>query len=282
MMHPEMVRMIEYAKEQGGRVWLNTNGSRFGPSPKQRDNLRRLIDAKIDIIEFSMDAGDAETYAKVRPPLGAAPRNHTKRWMDQVCNVRAALEFRQASHSTSRIVVSMIRQEALAPTLEQAQSFWKNEIGVDEVITRKFLSWDDNTSISLDRALDNDLYQVQSLKSRRDPCVWPFERLNVDTLGRVALCGQDISFRTARLFANVHDVSIQEIWRGKVFNEYRRLHMNGEGGTVFPCKGCSAWQAGVRDWNFGWIQVLQKSGETVRAIMLEDLGYEVEVFTPEP
>jgi len=34
MLHPLMVDMIEFAKAQGARIWLNTNGSMFGPSPK--------------------------------------------------------------------------------------------------------------------------------------------------------------------------------------------------------------------------------------------------------
>ena len=55
-----MVEMIEYAKQRGARVWMNTNGSMFGPTPTRREKLERLIKAHIDLIEFSMDAGDAE------------------------------------------------------------------------------------------------------------------------------------------------------------------------------------------------------------------------------
>src|SRR5437588_11524529 len=62
MLHPHLVDMIEYAKARGARVWLNTNGSMFGPIPRLRAKLERLIKAGIDLIEFSMDAGDAETY----------------------------------------------------------------------------------------------------------------------------------------------------------------------------------------------------------------------------
>ncbi len=76
MLHPRMVEMIEYAKEKGAGVWLNTNGSIFGPIPKLRRKLERIISAGIDLIEFSMDAGDAETYA-----VGSAAswRNGAKR-----------------------------------------------------------------------------------------------------------------------------------------------------------------------------------------------------------
>ena len=281
LMHPRLVPMVEHAKSVGCRVWINTNGSLLGPSSAGRERLRRLIECGTDLIEFSMDAGDAVTYSEVRPPLRGSGGDADARWMRQVENVRAALEIRRKLGKPTRIVVSMIRQAALQGKTDEAKSFWLNEIGVDEVILRKFLSWDDNTQIDLDESLDVDLY-LQSWERPAGPCVWPFERLNVDTLGRIALCGQDIGFRTAELFPSAWEASIQEIWKGKIFSEYRRLHLAGRGDTVFPCRGCSAWKAGIRDWNFGWIQVLETSAESVKSVLREDLGSEVEVFTPEP
>src|SRR3569833_4063996 len=65
MLHNKMVDMIEYAKARGARIWLNTNGSMFGPTPKLREQLRRIISAGIDLIEFTIDAADAATYALV-------------------------------------------------------------------------------------------------------------------------------------------------------------------------------------------------------------------------
>ena len=103
MLHPHMVDMVEFAREKGARVWMNTNGSMFGPLPQFRKKLERVIGANIDLIEFSMDAGDAETYAKVRPPHGGPPRNPQKWWDDVVSNVRAALELRKQLRSTTRV-----------------------------------------------------------------------------------------------------------------------------------------------------------------------------------
>src|SRR5262249_28465998 len=159
MLHPHMVGMIEYAKARAARVWMNTNGSMFGPLPSYRSKLERLLRAGIDLIEFSMDAGDADTYASVRPPHGGPPRNPQKWWDDAVSNVQAALALRRALRVSTRIVVSIIRQELIEGKLDAAIRFWADEIGVDEVITRKFLSWDDNTTISLEKALDPHLYR---------------------------------------------------------------------------------------------------------------------------
>ncbi len=255
------------------------SGGFFGPPPPYREKLRRLLAAGIDLIEFSMDAADAETYARVRPPHGGPPRNPGKWWNDALGNVRAALALRKELRVSTRVVVSIIRQELIEGKLDGAIQFWTEQIGVDEVITRKFLSWDDNTTISLGKALDPHLY-AHLPAERQEPCVWPFERLNVDTLGRIALCGQDVSFRTSTLFPNLNDTTIKAIWQGERFNWYRRLHLDGRGAETWPCRGCSAWLAGVRDWKHGWLRVLKRSGDHVQEIMRKDLGVEVEVYQP--
>jgi hypothetical protein len=192
-----------------------------------------------------------------------------------------ALEFRLKHKSPTRIVVSIIRQKAVENKIEKAIDFWVNEVGVDEVITRKFLSWDDNTNIDLSNSADETLYKLSVNSEKQDPCVWPFERLNVDTLGRIALCGQDISFRTSKLFPNLNDATVSEVWLGETFTNYRRKHLEGTGASLFPCNGCSAWKAGVRDWEYGWIQVLDKSAQNVKEVFKQDLGTEIEVYTPE-
>ncbi len=280
MLHPQMTEMIEYAKAQGARVWLNTNGSMFGPTPPLRQRLERIIQAKIDLIEFSMDAGDAETYAALRPPRKGPPRNPRKWWGDHVENIRQALMLRKKYQSPTRIVVSLIMQAALEGKLEQAVDFWLKDVGVDDVITRKFLTWDDNTNISFEPALDPHLYADLN-QPKKEPCVWPFERLNVDTLGRIALCGQDIGFQTAHLFPNLKDSSLREIWQSEQFNWYRQMHLSGRGEECWPCHKCSAWKAGIRDWQHGWLKVLKTSGEHLQAVLQTDLGADVTLYQPE-
>ena len=279
MLHPQMVPMIEYAKSKGARVWMNTNGSMFGPMPRYREKLERLLKAGIDLIEFSMDAADAELYAKLRPPHRGTPRDPQKWFNNNVANIRAALTLRTEHHCTTRIVVSIIRQDAIHDRLDEAIKFYTDDVGVDEVITRKFLTWDSNTTIPVGKALDPHLY-ADLPTERKEPCVWPFERLNVDTLGRIALCGQDISFSTSSLFPNANDKPIKEIWQGEMFNWYRKMHLEGQGAQCSPCRGCSAWFAGIRDWDHGWLQVLKKSGDHLQEVMRRDLGVEVEIFQP--
>jgi len=279
MLHPHMVEMIEFAKEKGCRVWLNTNSSMLGPKPQHREKLERIIRSGIDLIEFSMDAGDAETYARVRPPRGGPPRD-PQQWFDEhVDNIRAALEIRKRLKAPTRVVVSIIRQEFIEGRLDEYVDFYANKVGVDEVITRKYLTWDDNTTLPHNRALDKHLYKDQATE-KTEPCVWPFERMNIDTLGRVSLCGQDVSFRSSKLFPNINDLSVKEVWQGETFTWYRRMHLEGRGAEAWPCRGCSAWFAGIRDWKYGWLRVLKNSGERYQEMMKRDLGVDVELYQP--
>ncbi len=303
MLHKNMVEMVEYAKEKGCRIWLNTNGTVLGPNSANREKLRRLIAAQTDLIEFSADAGDAATYNIVRPPRRAAP--DPKQWHDLVDNIRAALRLRSELKSPTRIVVSMIMQKILEGKMEAALNFWTKDVGVDYVIQRKYLTWDDNTVLRTDPSLHPDLYnqEIKLVNAEKEaaadpnkpidafaamsfpnddlpPCVWPFERLNVDTLGRVALCGQDISFRTSHLFPNINRASIKEVWQSPMFKWYRETHLRGEGSRALPCRNCSAWKAGIRDWKHNWQKVMKGSGANLKIAMGGDLGAEVDIYEP--
>ncbi|MBI3926326.1 MAG: radical SAM protein [Armatimonadetes bacterium] len=280
MLHHRMVDMIEFARSRGARVWLNTNGSLLGPHPRFRQKLERIVAAGIDLIEFSMDAGEAEIYARVRPPRGGPPRDPEQWFNNHVGNIRAALELRKKLKSPTRIVVSMIRQDLVESKLDDYVRFYLEDVGVDDVITRKFLSWDDNTNIDLGHSMDKHLYKDMP-SEKKEPCVWPFERMNVDTLGRVALCGQDVSFRTAEQFPTLWEQSVKEVWQGEMFNWYRRMHLEGRGCEAWPCRNCSAWFAGIRDWDYGWLRVLKTSGDRMRSVLAEDLGAEVEIYQPD-
>ena len=137
-----------------------------------------------------------------------------------------------------------------------------------------------STNIDLDHALDPHLYK-DLLTEKKEPCVWPFERMNVDTLGRVALCGQDVGFQTADKFPNLWDNTVKEVWQGEMFNWYRKMHLDGRGAEAWPCRNCSAWLAGVRDWNHGWLKVLKTSGDRMKEVLQNDLGAEVEIYQPD-
>lgn len=282
-LHPQLFDMIEYAKKVGARVWLTTNGTLLGPhEPKTKKNLDRLIDCECDVIEFSVDASDAATYDIVRPPKSGS-KAHPERWNHLVEGIRYAIDRRNRQQSKTRIICSAIMHEHIEGKVEALTNFWMEQVGIDELIKRKYLTWDDNTTLNLDKSADPILYAHIHDDSRPPlkPCVWPFERLNIDTLGQVALCGQDISFKTAEQFGNANDVSIKDIWQGAAFKKYREMHLSGRGESISPCSNCSAWKAGIRSWDHGWLKVMDTAEKHRQKILklndADEIGVETEV-----
>ena len=210
-----------------------------------------------------MDAGDAETYAR-RP--AAASRRSAARSAEVVGRTRSATSARRwrCARSSRRRRASSCRSSGRSRSKGSStrrSTSGSKEVGVDEVITRKFLTWDDNTHISAragarpaslpdaadaeDRAVRLAVRAAERRHARPHRAVRP---------------GHLVPHR-GRCSPTPTTSSIKEIWQGERFNWYRRHAPRGQGRRGVPCRGCSAWFAGIRDWEHGWLKVLKTSGD---------------------
>ena len=234
LLHPQMIELIEYAKKVGTRIGLITNGSLLTP-----DRVDRLLVANTDVIEISADAADMETYSRIRVGL-----NFDK----LVNNVRYLMNKRNELKSSTRVVASIINQKAVADKLDSIVAFWR-EI-VDNVQVRKYLTW----GIGNPEESGDPTPYIPDLPVRV-PCPFPFERLNIDSRGKVEFCGYDIAGETD--FGNVNEVSIKSIWQGEKFNQWRELLLQGRYEEIDICRKCPDWR--YRSWNYNYWNVLKKA-----------------------
>ena len=240
MLHPKAVELMVYAKSRGARIGLITNGSRF-----TEDGLRQLLRAGVEALEFSVDAGDEQTYETVRPGLDWATLNR---------NVRLAVALRNELRAPTKVVTSIINQKGV--DVEQAESYWSAI--VDNVQIRKYLTW----GYCEDESADPAPYLPPE---RRVPCPWLFERLNIDSRGDVTLCGEDIAF--SERFANVMESSIKEIWTGPEFTRLREKHLAGKGADISICAACPDWK--YRSWKHNYWKLV-RDAEKKRQLRLGD------------
>lgn len=229
MLHPKAVELIEYAKKVGAKVGLITNGSCFTD-----ENSMRLLKANVDMIEFSVDAADPETYARVRKGL---------RWEDLLKNVKRMVALRNKLKSKTKIIASGVNQVGV--DIETIAAFW-NPL-VDDFQKRKYLTWGINDPSN---SADETPYLPPE---ERIPCPFIFERLNIDSRGRVMACGFDIAAVTD--MGNIHEASIQDIWHGREFEEYRQQHLAGKGSESELCKNCPDWK--YRSWQHNYWKIVQ-------------------------
>jgi len=233
MLHPKGTELLVYAKKAGCKIGLITNGSTF-----TERNSRPLLEAGVDMIEFSVDACDEETYSVVRKGL---------KWDRLLRNARRMLEIRDRLKSPSKIIASGVNQKGV--DIDAVEKFWREEIGVDNFIKRKFLTWGDNTSLDSQRSADPAPY----LNTDEVPCPFIFERLNIDSRGNVMVCGYDISANTSMGMVGMQ--TIGEIWHGDGFRFYREKHLAGRGKDISMCRSCPDWQ--YRSWHHNYWKVVK-------------------------
>lgn len=241
MMHPKAVELMEHAKRQNAKIGLITNGSLFS-----EESLNRLIGAGIDMIEFSVDAGDRISYEKVRPGLD---------WGNLLNTVRLAIDIRNRTKSKTKIIASIINQKGI--DTEKAARLWSE--AVDKVQIRKYLTW----GYVEDLSADPTPYLAPEQKI---PCPWLFERLNIDTRGDVTVCGEDIAFKEK--FANVKDTPIKEIWHSPKFEYFRGKHLMHAGHEIPLCNNCPDWK--YRSWKHNYWKVLKTAEEKRKSRVYED------------
>jgi len=231
MLHPKAVELMEYAKKKGARVGLITNGSRF-----TEESSRRLLDAQLDMIEFSVDAGDPATYEKVRKGLD---------WATLLTNIKRMVSFRNTMKSTTKIIASGVNQEGV--NIDEVAKFW--EPIVDNFQKRKYLTWGINDP---SKSADATPYLAPE---KRIPCPFIFERLNIDSRGKVMVCGFDIAAKTN--MGNVHENTIHDIWHGESFQYYRTMHLEGKGTEIELCGNCPDWK--YRSWQHNYWKLVRSA-----------------------
>ena len=244
MLHPKAVELMEYAKQKGVKVGLITNGSRF-----TKEDSKRLLESGVDMIEFSVDAADPQTYAIVRKELD---------WDILVNNVKVMVALRNQLKSPTKIITSGINQ--LGVDIEKVAAFWEGI--VDNFQKRKYLTWGINDP---SKSADPEPYLPPE---QMIPCPFIFERLNIDSRGNVMVCGFDIAAKT--YMGSVHEKSIYEIWHGKEFEYYRKMHLSRKGGEIDLCKNCPDWK--YRSWKHNYWKIV-KNAEKNKQRKFGGLGF---------
>jgi len=243
MLHPKAVELMEYAKKVGAKVGLITNGSRFS-----EESMRRLLESQVDMIEFSVDAADLVTYAKVRKGL---------KWDTLLKNVRRMVELRNKLRSSTKIIASGVNQVDV--NIEEVAKFWGPI--VDNFQKRKYLTWGITDP---SKSADPTPYLPPE---QMIPCPFIFERLNIDSRGKVMVCGFDIAAKTD--MGNIHKKSIKEIWHGKSFKYFRRMHLAKRSNEIEMCRDCPDWK--YRSWQHNYWKIV-KNAEKRRAKKLSILN----------
>jgi MoaA/NifB/PqqE/SkfB family radical SAM enzyme len=230
MMHPRFLEMLEFAKNKGiAPINFITNGMFL-----DENAAKRIIDAKIDVVEISLDALTKPTYQKIRKGLD---------YDTVISNVHRFIDMKNKSKAGTKILVSVIDQPEASLEIQDFIDYWQPI--VDKVIKRTF------TSIG---GLVRDKRPEKVPQDERWPCPQLWRRLFVNIDGYAEFCVEDWCDKTVIGDVNTH--SIKQIWRSESYDKIRDHHLAKQFSKVDYCAQCCDWQA--RDWDYNYFFALKK------------------------
>jgi sulfatase maturation enzyme AslB (radical SAM superfamily) len=199
-----LVEKVRYAKEKGIReVGMISNGSLITEKV-----ARAMIEAGLDAINISIDAGGREVFDATRIGL-----NYDK----VIANVERVVRIRgELGRKHPKLILSFVRQNNSAD--EQAFiEHWRKV--ADKIHITELHNW----AGTLNRESDVNY-----------PCYRPWLTFTVLWDGRVSLCCADFDGRT--ILGDLNSQTIAEVWNGEAYRRVRREHLESGGPDV--CRAC--------------------------------------------
>jgi radical SAM protein with 4Fe4S-binding SPASM domain len=230
-LNKQLPRYVERAKAMGfDYLYLSTNGGRAVSG-----RLMPVLEAGLDSLKFSVNAGDRETYALVH--------GHDE-FEDVVANLEAIAAWRAANRPQLKLFVSFVETELSRHTLGAL----KERVGglVDEVVSYPFVV----IGTPLKRRVESDgterpfigYEQVDRnipLNQARLtlPCFQLWSYLNVTAEGYLSACCSD--FDNDLIVGNLNRTDLLGAWHSPEFQALRRQHIERRVKNTL-CQSCIA------------------------------------------
>lgn len=241
LMHPAWETLICTPARLGIDVGITNNGTLLTP-----DKVRKMCEANVNLINVSLDAGNAQDYGRVRP--SASGGNH----FDLVVgNIRSGVGVRNSMETRTRFMATMILNPHV--TREKEVEFIKlcKTMGVDLVAFRPLNSVAGMTEVPGIQVSKNANGTVTAVNGyERYPCRFPFQRLSVtisEEPGKVQLayCPHDFERGLSNLgvYPDPEGRSIKEIWEtDSDLVAVRKAHLGNDFESHPFCGQCPDWR----------------------------------------
>jgi radical SAM protein with 4Fe4S-binding SPASM domain len=197
----DLPEMIRYARAQGIRCRFHTNGTLL-----TEELARALLAAGPDLISFSIDGFEKESYERVR--IGAA-------FDETIANVMRLLRLRrEAKQSRPYVVIERIRfknvatsPEALARAEQLKRAF--RQAGANELVEKEEYFWAEE---AMPDAAEGERTYTK--------CTFPWYAMVISWNGSVTPCPQD--FWAKMKMGDASAQTLAEIWNGQPYQDLRR------------------------------------------------------------
>lgn len=215
---------IAYLKNLGFKgLCISTNAH-----PLYEDKQRKLLEAGIDTVIFSIDGATKATHEAIRV--------RTK--FDVVVeNCQSMIRLRDEGNYATRFVMRFIRQASNKDEWEPFRAFWEPKLSSAR---NDLLIVYDVNGMGGEIFTKSDLLREDELDPAIEalPCHQVFDRMIVLADGSIPLCCED-SPKAEFNFGNVKDKSPLEHWNSQRFKDIRETHLQGKKNDIPFCANCT-------------------------------------------
>ncbi len=202
-LHPKLAEYVKKAKNVGfSYVYIDTNGSNAS-----REQVEAVIDAGVDSIKFSVNAGERETYKFI----------HGADMLDEVIeNVVYCDEYRKRVNPNMKLFVSCVYTKFTQDEKEKISEIFHF---CDEVIFQPAADFSGvmpEVNTLLKGEGNNDYANVC-------PCPMVFGGIYITYEGYLAACCTN--FDNHVVVADLNKMSLKEAWYGEKMTELRKRHL---------------------------------------------------------
>lgn len=219
MIHPQVYDMLDEAVHKSGTfVTLTTNGTILNEK-----RTRRLLNAGLHMVDVSIDAHTAETYASIRVNgVLDVTRGNVLRLLKWACG------------TPTKVVVSYVEQPQNKHETAAFEKFW-TEAGAHHVLIRRL-----HSAAGAVVPIANIMHMTNA-KYKRRPCVYPWERIVLNPRGHLAFCPAD--WTHGSFVADYRTATIFETWRSDFYKGLRDAHLKNAFANHKFCGQCPDWAA---------------------------------------
>lgn len=217
-MNPDLTEYVRHAKKVGMTyTYVSTNGA-----ASSVERMRETVEAGLDSLKFSVNAGTREAYRKV----------HGRDDFEKVIErIRVMGAWRKEAGREFRLFVTTVISPESPDGAERLSELLGNL--VDAVCPVPMTSIGTQISDALYRGIDYGT--DENLKRFSTPCSLLWTMLNVQKEGYLSACCSD--FNNDLLVADLHTHSLAEAWHSVAFRELRRRHL-GHHVEGILCEAC--------------------------------------------
>jgi len=198
-MHTRLEDFVKEAKDKKFKyVYISTNGALVG-----HDRLKKVMDAGLDSIKFSINAGSKKTYNLI---------HGEDEWDKVVDNVFFVSKYRANNNLKLSIFISFVVTNLTKNERKDIEKIFSDR--ADEII---FVDCDSQQGQML---ANEELCKPTNLIST---CSLPFNRAHVTSEGYLTLCCVD--YQNYLAVADLSKTDLLSAWNSKSFVDMRKRHI---------------------------------------------------------